>query len=418
MRVAIVGGGVSGLVCAHLLHGTHDVTLFEREPRLGGHSHTIEVALDEGVTPVDTGFIVYNERNYPRFTALLASHGVRTRPAPMSFSVRCDRTGFEYGGGSLGSLLAQPGNLLRPGFLRMLRDIRRLGRERLTALDGTPDSCTLGDVVQAQGYSRELVEWYLVPMAAAIWSAPRANVLAMPAHFFFSFFDNHGMLDLRRRPEWRTIVGGSREYVSRLAAPFRANCRMGSAVRSVERTTGGVVLTLASGVSERHDEVVLALHSDDALELLADPSEAEREILGAMPYAGNDIVVHTDPAAMPRRRRAWCAWNYRLLEDDTRPVGVTYNLSILQSLRTRDPVCVTLNEWGGIDASRVVTRLRWRHPQYTVAGVGARGRWREISGVRRTHYCGAYWGNGFHEDGVASAHAVAALFGHAREAAA
>ncbi len=411
MRIAIVGAGIAGLHCASLLNGHHEITVFESDTRLGGHSNTVDVELEGRRFSVDTGFIVFNHRNYPNFSALIDRLGVESMPAPMSFSVRCDRTGMEYGGRSIGGLLAQPLNLLRPSFLRMVRDIARLGRTGSELLASIGEHDTLADLCESGRFSRAFVDYYLLPMGAAIWSAPRDAMLRFPAKFFLRFFDNHGMLDLRHRPQWRTICGGSRRYVDRISQPFLDRCRIGCAVRSIRRDSEGVAIVSSAGM-ERFDQVILAVHADQSLNLLEEPSAAEIEVLSAMPFQANAAVLHTDASVLPRSRRAWSGWNYRITGDAASPVAVTYNLSMLQSLGTQSPVCVTLNDRGSIDSAKILGRYQFRHPVYTVAGIAARARWRQISGVEhRTHYCGAYWLNGFHEDGVNSALAVCQALG-------
>ncbi len=410
MKIAIIGGGISGLCCAHLLHRTHDVTLFESQHRIGGHSHTATIQHEGATLDVDTGFIVFNTRNYPNFTKLLSQLNVDSQPAPMSFSVRSDISGLEYGGHTLRGLFAQPSNVFRPSFLRLLRDIMRLGPIGERALAELDDSTTLEAFCNNAKLSRELVDHYLIPMGAAIWSAPRAQMLQFPAKMFLRFFDNHGMLDLRKRAQWRTITGGSQRYVSRLTEPFRDRIRTGSGVRRIERSATGVTVLTASA-RERFDEVILACHADESLALLGDPSRAEAAILAALPYQANTATLHTDSAVLPRKRAAWAGWNYRILKHDSAPVQVTYNLSLLQSLPTREPVCVTLNDTGSIDPAKVHGVFHYHHPVYTVRGMVARREWSTISGVNRTHYCGAYWLNGFHEDGVNSALNVCLGFG-------
>jgi len=409
-RVAIVGSGISGLVAAHLLHPDHAVTVFEAGAYVGGHTNTVDV----GGTPVDTGFIVYNERTYPNFTRLLAQLGVPTQPSSMTFSVRCERTGIEWNGTNLNTLFAQRRNLLRPRFLRMVRDILRFNREAPRALDNGVAALPLGEFVARGGYSRPFVEHYLLPMGSAIWSMPERRLLAFPTGFFVRFFHNHGMLSVDDRPEWRVVQGGSREYVKKLVAPFRDRIRLNTPVHSVRRFDDRV--EVHAGLARRSgagaeagdafgtfDEVVLACHSDQALRLLAEPTEAEREILGALPYQGNRAVLHTDTRLLPRTRRAWAAWNYHARGERDAPVGVTYNMNILQSLRTDATYCVSLNRDEAVAAESVVRSIDYEHPVYSTGGVRAQARHGEINGSNRTRFCGAYWGYGFHEDGVVSA---------------
>jgi predicted NAD/FAD-binding protein len=414
MRIAIVGSGVSGLVAAHLLHPHHEVTMFEARDRIGGHVNTVEVPSSDGSPlPVDTGFIVYNEHNYPVFSKLLDQLGVETQPSDMSFSVRCDRTGLEYNGSTIRQLFAQRRNLFRPSFHRMLRDILRFNREATSAILAGASDLTLGAYVAEAGYSSGLSEHYLLPMGSALWSVPRDQVLEMPAAFFVRFFENHGMLTVDDRPEWRVVRGGSERYVERLVEPFRDRVRTNTPVRRVERITsdGGSTVTGVTVDGESFDHVILACHSDQALSLLADPTRQERSILGAMPYQENDIVLHTDESVLPRTRRAWGAWNYHLRGDTSGPATVTYNMNLLQTLSGPRTYCVTLNATDLVAPESILYRTTFHHPAYTTAGFAAQERHVEISDVRRTHFCGAYWGFGFHEDGARSGVRVAEALG-------
>ncbi len=402
MRIAIVGSGVSGLVVAHHLHREHEVTVFEADDRVGGHVHTWTVRSGGRDYRVDSGFIVCNARNYPNFMALLAELGIRTQSSTMSFSVRHDRAGLEYNGSTLRQLFVQPLNAVRPSFLRMLADVLRFNRAAAATVRAAAEDLSLGALVAGGRYSAAFRDWYLVPMGSAIWSLPPARVLEMPARFFVDFFDYHGMLSVEGRPVWRTVVGGSSRYVEALIAPLRHQIRSRHRVRQVRRCPDHVAVD-----GERFDRVVLACHSDQALALLADPSPAEREVLGALPYQSNDVVLHTDTSVLPRRRAAWGAWNYRVTPEPDAPAVVTYNMNLLQSLDAPDTFCVTLNATDEIDPARVIGRVTYHHPVVTRAGVAARARRGEVSGPNRTHYCGAYWGNGFHEDGVVSGLRVA-----------
>jgi predicted NAD/FAD-binding protein len=404
VRVAIVGGGVSGLVAAHRLHRRHAITLFEANAHLGGHTHTVRVTGggSDGEWAVDTGFIVFNDRNYPHFTRLLTELGVASQPTRMSFSVRDEGRDFEYNGSSLNRLFGQRRNLLRPSFYRMAADIIRFSRTAPDAVRNGAAQATLDEYVSHAGYSPSFRDEYLVPMAAALWSQPRRQVLAMPLAFLVEFLEHHGMLSLGARPTWRVVCGGSARYVEALVAPWRGCVRLRSPVRHVVRHPDRVEVDGAP-----FDAVVFACHADQALGLLGDATPPEREILGALAFQANDVVLHTDTRLLPRRRALWAAWNYHLAPDPERPAAVTYDMNILQSLDAPETYCVTLNRTGDIAPDRILERFTYHHPVITTASVRAQARHAEISGRRRTYYCGAYWGNGFHEAGVASAVAVA-----------
>ena len=403
MRIAIVGTGIAGNVAAYRLAAEHEIVVYEAEDRIGGHSNTVEVSHEGRSYAVDTGFIVFNDRTYPNFNALLDEIGVRWRATEMSFSVRDRQTGFEYNGSTYNSLFAQRSNLLRPAFYRMIRDILRFNRQACEVLERGPE-VSLEALLTGQRYSREFVERYIVPMGAAIWSAPPETIKRMPARFFVRFFENHGLLTIDDRPTWRVIEGGSREYVRRLVAGHRDRIRLGTPVESIRRSPGRVDIKAKGCESEAFDAVFLACHSDQALALLVEPTRQEREILGAIAYRANDVILHTDASLMPQRRLAWAAWNYHLLgRAHGEGVAVTYNMNILQGLVAPIQFCVTVNDRDAVDRAKILARFSYRHPMFSPDAVAAQQRHAEISGQRGTYYCGAYWRYGFHEDGVRSA---------------
>src|SRR5271166_1113252 len=412
MRLAIIGAGVSGLVCAHRLHSEHDVVVFEASDRAGGHANTVRVETEAGVYHLDTGFIVFNNRNYPNFERLLDELHVETQASLMSFGVS-DGGDFEYNGASPNGLFASRGQMVRPSFHRMIADLVRFNRDARELLASEEDP-SLREWLAVRGYSRAFVEWLIVPQAAAVWSADPAQMWSFPARFLVEFFDNHGMLGFRERPRWRAISGGSRRYVEALTRPWRERLRLSTPVTEIARHPDHVTLSSGECEPERFDAVVIATHSDQALALLADPSERERELLGAVPYQRNEAVLHTDRSLLPRRRRAWASWNYHLGADAGGGCTVTYHMNRLQSLRAEEEFCVTLNRTAEIDSERIIRTIAYSHPVYTPAGVAAQSRHAEISGRNRTHYCGAYWGWGFHEDGVNSALRVAREIGAGR----
>ena len=413
MRIAIVGSGVSGLVCAHLLRDEHEIVVFEAGPHAGGHTNTVRVDTAHETLHVDTGFIVYNDRNYPNFERLLDSLGVATQPSEMSFSVSDGRGDFEYNGSSPNGLFANRRHLVRPAFYGMVRDLLRFNREAPALIGLNGDGPSLGQFLDEGGYSREFVERLIVPQASAVWSADPDQMWSFPAGFLAEFFHNHGMFGTGGRPNWRTVSGGARSYVEAILAPLRDRVRLDTPVERIERNPAGVEVTAAGAVPESFDEVVIATHSDQALAMLADPSEAEREVLGAIPYQPNEAVLHTDSSLLPERRRAWASWNYHLLDEPAGRTTVTYHMNRLQSLEGDRELCVTLNHTEAIDPASVIRTIGYQHPVYTHEGLAAQKRWTEVSGQRRTSYCGAYWGSGFHEDGVVSALRVCKRFGKA-----
>ncbi len=412
MRIAIIGSGIAGLTCAHLLSRQHAVTVFEAADRVGGHTHTVDVQWRGQQYAVDTGFIVFNDWTYPQFIRLLHHLGVGSRVTEMSFSVHDPRSGFEYNGHDLLSLFAQRRNLLSPGFWGMLRDVLRFNRQALADLDQQriDGATTLGSYLRDNRYGQRFIEHYIVPMGSAIWSMSRADMLHFPLQFFVRFCRNHGLLSVNQRPQWRVIEGGSRSYLAPLCQPFAEHIRLNCPVQRVSRDDEGVNVTWAAG-SERFDKVVFACHSDQALALLDAPSEQEQAILGAIRYATNDVVLHTDTRLLPRRRRAWASWNYRLGGSEQAPAALTYDMNILQGIDAPVTFCVSLNQTALIDPAQILARFEYAHPQYSLAAVAAQARQGELQGPLHSYYCGAYWANGFHEDGVLSALNVARHFG-------
>jgi predicted NAD/FAD-binding protein len=413
MRIAVIGAGVSGGVAARLLATRHDVTLYESGSHAGGHAHTVEVEIEGVAHAVDVGFMVFNRRTYPNFCRLLELLNVESRPSDMSFSVRSLRTGLEYQGGTLRGLFAQRSNALRPVFWGMIADILRFNRlARRAARDGSlADGQTLGDFLRRHRFGSRFVGNYLTPMAAAIWSCKPSEIKAFPAEFLVGFFANHGLLQIADRPQWRTIVGGSQIYVRRLLNGLGNRVRLENSVVEVARTAQGVAVRTASGDADLYDEVVFATHADQTLRILSDPTPAEQAVLAGFPYQSNHAVLHTDASLLPTRRDAWASWNYRLVGDGAPSATVTYDLSRLQGLATPTPILLTLNESATIDPGKVIREFAFAHPAYTTGSMSSQRRWGEVSGIDRIHYCGAYWGYGFHEDGVNSALSVARHFG-------
>jgi len=403
MRIAIVGAGVSGLVAAHGLHDRHEITLFEAADRLGGHSNTVTVERPSGTWALDTGFIVLNDRNYPRLRELLESVGVAIQPSHMGFSVKGEDEDFEFAGTPRG-VFCQGANLRRPAFWRMLADLPRFNRDlRALLANPAPEERSLAQFVHDGGYSSWFIERLIVPQASAVWSADPASMWSFPVRFLAEFFENHGMLGFRDRPAWQTVVGGSQRYVTALSRAFADRIRLSTPVDALSRETDGVTLRTRGGSSEHFDEVIVACHADQALAMLADPSPLEREILSAFPYQRNEAVLHTDARLLPRRPLARQAWNYHLFSQPRPRSTVTYYCNHLQRLNAAEDFCVSLNMTDRIDPAKVIAAFEYSHPVFTAAGVAAQERWAEISGVRRTRYCGAYWAWGFHEDGVVSA---------------
>lgn len=400
MDVAIIGTGISGLAAAHALKDKVNLTVFEADRRPGGHANTIVVESERGFEAVDTGFIVFNDRNYPQFSAMLEEMEVASKPSSMSFSYSDGE--FEYTGRDLNGLFARRRNLISPGYLKMLAEFTRFQRS-LRELARTGELGTsLEDFLEEQGFTRSLKERVVVPLVAAVWSADPGQMASFPVGFLARFLDNHGLLGLKDRPAWRTIEGGSWRYVEALTAPIRDRIRTATPVKSVLRLDSHVEVTPVGGLPESFDEVIVATHSDQALRMLADPSQAEEDLLGAISYQKNHTVLHCDESIMPRRRAAWACWNYRASPDQNGSATLTYDMNRLQSLSCRRRFLVSLNMTDRLDPESIIAEINYEHPVFTAEAIAAQARWSEISGPRRTHYCGAYWRNGFHEDGAFS----------------
>jgi len=401
MHIAIIGTGIAGNVASYHLNRQNDITVFEANDYIGGHTHTHEISHNGLSYQVDTGFIVFNHKTYPNFINLLAELGVEQQLSTMSFGVRCEKTGLEYMGSSLNSLFAQRRNLLRPSFWKMIIEILRFNKEGRRLVVDDIDDITLGEYLQRGNYSKGFIDYYLIPMAAAVWSADMQIMYQFPARYLIRFFQNHGLLNVNDRPDWFVIKGGSKTYAKALTEPFRDKVRLAAPVQSIRRADDGVFLTSRFG-EEKFDAVFIASHSDQALALLADPTETELEVLGAIKYQSNEVLLHTDESVLPTSRRAWAAWNYHLLAGDQTRVPVTYNMNILQGFDCPEQFCVTLNNSDAIDPIKVLKRIHYHHPIYTPESVAAQARHAEVN-KGRTFYCGAYWRYGFHEDGVVSA---------------
>jgi uncharacterized protein len=411
MRIAVVGSGVSGLVAAFRLATRHDVQLFEADSRVGGHVHTVDVDWRGERHSIDTGFIVFNDRNYPCFVSLLEELGVASRPTTMGFSVRCDATNLEYSGESLRGLFAQPRNAFRPSFLRMVRDILRFNRQAMLDVENSSaalrDDATVEEFVAAGKYSKEFADQYLLPMGSAIWSCSTETFGEFPIRFILEFYRNHGLLSLTNRPIWRVIDGGSKTYVDALINRFRGAVSTNAAVKRIVRKEDGIVVEARNRPAESFDHVVIACHADQALRLLEAPTPLERDTLSAFPYQRNRAVLHTDASVLPKRRRAWASWNYRIERGSSRAATVTYCMNILQRLNSKHVFNVTLNS-DAIDPRAVIHEFEYHHPIFTTGRRSAQNRFPELANANRTSFCGAYWGNGFHEDGVRSAEEVVA----------
>jgi predicted NAD/FAD-binding protein len=412
MKIAIIGSGISGLTAAHYLRQQHDVTLFEANDYIGGHTNTVEFELEGRDYAIDTGFIVFNDRTYPNFCRLLDELGVSSKPTSMTFSVSCEQSGLEYRGADLNGLFAQRRNLFSPRFLGLLSELLRFNRQAEQLLAAAPENQTVGEFFSQHRFGRQFIDKYFLPMASAIWSCPHSVVEGFPIRFIADFYRNHGLLSTRNRPQWRVINGGSQRYVEVLARPLSDSIRLKSPVVSVERTAEHVKIRTHRGSSpEIFDHVIFACHSDQALLILnGSATPVEREVLSRFPYEKNLAVLHTDTKLLPRNRRAWACWNYHIPASEapeaTAKATVTYNMNLLQGVVSPQTFCVSLNCGDRIDPRRVIRSIVYHHPVFTADRRENQRRHGELIGPNRTSFCGAYWGNGFHEDGVNSALAV------------
>ncbi len=406
MKVAVIGSGISGSTLAYLLNKNHDVTLYEKDKRIGGHSHTHEIVINNKKVNVDTGFIVFNKKTYPLFTSLLDNLGVKYENSNMSFSVFSKENNFEYNGTTLNSLFSQRRNLLSPRFLKMILEILRFNKESVKLKSKT---ILLKQYLKSNNYSAYFCKNYILPMGAAIWSSDIKTILNFPAHFFIDFFKNHGMLSVTNRPQWLTIKGGSQEYVKKLTSGFKNKIRLNSKIKNIVRYKSYVVIE-DNKSKEKFDYVFFACHSDEALEILKKPTADEIKILSSLPYQKNDIILHTDSSIMPQKKLSWAAWNYNIDSPDDSPITLTYNMNILQNIKTKDTLLVTLNPKLPISKGKVIKQLQYTHPKFSKESVIAQLKNKIISGKNRTFYSGAYWGKGFHEDGVKSAYEAVKIF--------
>ena len=401
MKIAIIGSGISGNTLAYHLNSNHQITLFESNSRVGGHSHTHEIEIANQKLNVDTGFIVFNKKTYPHFLNLLHELKVPYENSAMSFSVKDSQKDFEYNGTNLNALFAQRKNLISPTFYKMIKEILRFNKNSTLLLKDN-EEISLGEYLDREAYSDFFKKYYILPMGSAIWSSDVKTMMTFPAKFFVRFFDNHGMLNINDRPQWLTITGGSINYVKKLISPFEKKIKLNSQIKSVDRKNDHVAIQFHDR-DEKFDWVFFACHSDEALKLIKSPTQDEKNVLKAIPYKDNEVILHFDERFMPRRKLAWAAWNYHVAEDSSSPVSLTYNMNILQNLKTNVPVLVTLNPQEKIDKHKIIKKLSYAHPQYSLKSIEAQSKHHLISGVNRTSFAGAYWGNGFHEDGVKSA---------------
>lgn len=411
-KIAIIGTGVSGLTCGHLLHKHYDVTLFEKNDYIGGHTATVDVVHSGINYAIDTGFIVFNDRTYPYFEKLLKRIGVKRKPTQMSFSVHNEATGFEYNGHTFSSLFAQRRNIVRPKFWRLLYDIVRFNKLcKALHAKGHYTEQSLGQLLQQHRFNDFFKYHYILPMGAAIWSTSIKEMENVGVEFFVKFFFNHGLLDITNRPQWYVIPGGSREYIKPLIAGFADKIQLNTDIKSVTRDEQGATITFVDGQQALFDKVIFACHSDQALALLGDACEQENKVLGAIPYTENSVVLHTDVSLLPDRKAAWASWNYLLNNNTDKAAVVTYQMNILQGIKSDTQFCVTLNHLEGINQSKILREFTYHHPVFNQLSIAAQQQKHTVDGQNNTYFCGAYWYNGFHEDGARSAVDVAKQLG-------
>ena len=411
MRIAIIGTGISGMTAAYLLSEDHEVVVYEANDDIGGHTNTAEVSMNGEEYAVDTGFIVFNEKTYPNFVKLLTRLGIGWQNSLMSFSVQCEKTGLEFSPSTLNSLFIQRRNLLRPSFHRMLWDVTRFKKDAEALLEADDYETTLADFLVEKGYSKAFVEHFIIPMGEAIWSADPVKFNEFPARYFTEFFKNHGFLNVKNQPQWLTVKGRSKQYIKPITQPYRDRIRIKCPVASVTRHSDHVEVRPQNQGAESFDQVVIATHSDQALDLLDDPTEAETTILGAIPYQENQAVLHCDESLLPSKKAAWASWNYHIPKEELGRVAVTYDMNILQRIGAPKELCVSLNLAKLIDPDKIFRQMLYHHPVYNPESLNARHSHAEINGKNRTYFAGAYWGYGFHEDGVVSALEVCKHFG-------
>jgi predicted NAD/FAD-binding protein len=411
MRIAIIGTGIAGMTSAYLISEDHEVVVFESNDYVGGHTNTQDVAFNGQQYAVDTGFIVFNAKTYPNFIKLMKRLGVEWQNSLMSFSVQCEKSGLEFSPSSLNSLFIQRRNLLRPSFYRMLRDVMRFKKDSEALLNSDDFELTLFDFLTAKKYSQFFIEHFIIPMGEAVWSADPVKFNEFPAHYFAQFFRNHGFLNVKDQPQWLTIKGRSRQYIKPITKPYADQIRVSCPVANIRRQTDAVEVTPRNQPTEKFDQVVIATHSDQALAMLADPTDSEQNILGAIPYQPNHAVLHSDESLLPSKKAAWASWNYHIPKEDLGRVAVTYDMNILQSIGAPEELCVSLNLSKAINPAKIHDEMDYHHPVYDPDSLAARKSHSEINGINRTYYAGAYWGYGFHEDGVNSALAVCSHFG-------